>query len=144
MLERLQKYSDPKTLNIAWTAALIRDNIKTKNRNDLENDHEELRVAYMAIQERFNNELQAERYKNAVLQREVNWISFVQQTHILISNTDADRARQFVANLQQQHQREVEKKEMFQKYCKEQQEAYRQSQENLRVHQENLQKICEV
>ncbi len=74
MLDSLQKYSDPRTLDIARTAAQIRDNIK-KMRKYFVNDYEELRVAHIVIQERFNNELQVKRDKNVALQSKLNRIS---------------------------------------------------------------------
>ncbi len=75
MLDSLQKYSEPRTLDIARTAAQIRDNIKKKMRKYFVNDYEELRVAHMVIQERFDNELQVKRDKNVALQSKLNRIS---------------------------------------------------------------------
>ncbi|KAM3617264.1 uncharacterized protein V6R79_004078 [Siganus canaliculatus] len=68
-LEFLQKYSNPETLSSAKIASQVRASIKNKSRQDLEQEHEELQVAYTHTSSSLLSELQEERDKFNLLQQ---------------------------------------------------------------------------
>ncbi|GLD66911.1 synaptonemal complex protein 1-like protein [Lates japonicus] len=70
-LERLQNYSDAETLNASNIASQVRSDIKRKKKRDLQQDYEELKVAHMINEEKFNAELQAHKDKIKALQDEL-------------------------------------------------------------------------
>ncbi|KAG8004660.1 hypothetical protein GBF38_009014 [Nibea albiflora] len=67
-LERLKKYTDPETLSAAKIANQVRDNTKRKKKKLLQVDYEELQVAHIINDEKFNNELQHD-LDNEILQK---------------------------------------------------------------------------
>ncbi|KAG8014379.1 hypothetical protein GBF38_017529 [Nibea albiflora] len=74
-LERLKKYTDPEPLSTAKTANRVRDNTTRKRTKLLQVDYEELQMAHI-IEEKFTNELQAEKNKNKLLTEELEQLCF--------------------------------------------------------------------
>ena len=74
-LERLRKYSDDATLSSAKIATQVRDNTRQKKKKDLHKDYEELKVAHLINEEKYQADLQAEKDKNSLLQKELDQIS---------------------------------------------------------------------
>ncbi|KAG7231341.1 hypothetical protein INR49_012181 [Caranx melampygus] len=71
-LERVQTYADPETLDTLKIANQVRDTNRHKKKKALHKDYEELQVAHLISQEKFTVELQAEKDKNAALQKELD------------------------------------------------------------------------
>ncbi|GLD47607.1 synaptonemal complex protein 1-like protein [Lates japonicus] len=70
-LGRLQNYSDAETLNASNIASQVRSDIKRRKKRDLQQDYEELKVAHIINEEKFNAELQAHKDKIKALQDEL-------------------------------------------------------------------------
>ncbi|CAB1455277.1 unnamed protein product [Pleuronectes platessa] len=70
-LEQLQKYSNAEALSATKIASQVNNTIKRKNKKDLQKDYEELKVAYIINQEKFNHEIQLEKDKTNILKVEM-------------------------------------------------------------------------
>ncbi len=154
-LEILRKYSNQETLNAAKIATLVWDNIKRKKKRDLQNDFEELRVAFITNEGRYELDLQAERKKNMALQNEVEKLRVLVNEVNPGCKPDASIVREEVGTLQEELKKEVEQKNELRKCYEELQEAHRLSQDKLTAEllverekikflHEDLEKICEV
>ena len=72
--ERLRKYSDDETLSNTKIFTQVRDNTRQRKKKDLHKDYEELQVVHL-ISEKYQAELQVEKDKNNVLQKQLDQIS---------------------------------------------------------------------
>ena len=66
-LDRLGKYSNDVTLSNAKIATQVRDNTRQKKKRGLHKDYEELKVAHLINEEKYQADLQAEKDKNNLL-----------------------------------------------------------------------------
>ena len=73
-LERLRKHSDDETLSNTKIFTQVRDNTRQRKKKDLHKDYEELQVVHL-ISEKYQAELQVEKDKNNVLQKQLDQIS---------------------------------------------------------------------
>ncbi|CAK6971235.1 uncharacterized protein LOC109955950 [Scomber scombrus] len=73
-LEMVRKYTDNNTISTTKIATQVRDKIKQKKKKLLQKDYEELKVAHILSQDKFEAELQAEREKNNLLNQELERI----------------------------------------------------------------------
>ncbi|MEQ2186265.1 hypothetical protein GOODEAATRI_026907, partial [Goodea atripinnis] len=71
-LERIDRFSDPATLDPAVIASKVHNDMKYKKKKLLQKDFEELKVALILNQEAFTSQIQAEKEKNNVLQEELD------------------------------------------------------------------------
>ncbi len=154
-LERLRKYSNPETLNAAKTATLVLDTIKRRKKRDLQTDFEELRVAFITNEGRYELDLQAERKKNEALQNELKRIRASADKVNDSSEPDASAVREEVAIHQGEVKEEAEKNNELLKCYEELKEAHRLSQDKFTAEllmereksknlQEDLEKICQL
>ena len=74
-LDRLGKYSNDVTLSNAKIATQVRDNTRQKKKRGLHKDYEELKVAHLINEEKYQADLQAEKDKNNLLQKGLDQIS---------------------------------------------------------------------
>ncbi len=149
-LDTLRKYSNPETLEAARTATLVLENIRSKNKRDLQNDFEELKVAFITNEGHYELALQAERKKNEALQNELERLRVSADKVNPSSEPEATTVREEVAILQQQLKEEVEKKNELQNCYEELKEAQRLSQDKFtaelleeREKSKNLQEGCQ-
>ncbi|KAK5617828.1 hypothetical protein CRENBAI_026112 [Crenichthys baileyi] len=122
-LERIEKFSDPATLNPAVIASKVHDNMKYKKKKLLQKDFVQLKVAHTLDQEAFTSQIQAENEKNNALQEELDKLKTSYEE--LRSKCEAD-----VAAGRQQAQ--------MQKFCEERIGEDPQLLENLRVEKDDL------
>ncbi|XP_071331063.1 trichohyalin-like [Trachinotus anak] len=106
-LERLQKYTDPKTLSTAKIANQVQSDIKRKNKKLLQKDYEELQVAHRISQEKFTAELQWEMQKNKALQEELESLRASYQEISQRYEADVLRVREKADDLQHELEKEV-------------------------------------
>ncbi|XP_047217605.1 putative WEB family protein At1g65010, chloroplastic [Girardinichthys multiradiatus] len=71
-LERIDRFSDPATLDPAVIASKVHNDMKYKKKKLLQKDFEEIKVALILNQEAFTSQIQAEKEKNNVLQEELD------------------------------------------------------------------------
>ncbi|XP_035010595.1 uncharacterized protein LOC118106287 [Hippoglossus stenolepis] len=110
-LERLQKYSNAETLSAARITSQVNNTIKRRKKKDLQKDYEELQVAYIIKQERFNNELQEEKKKNNALQEELEMLRASYQEISQSRGADVLTARLKADHLQQELEMQIRLRE---------------------------------
>ena len=71
-LEQLRKCSNDVTLSNAKIATQVRDNTRQKKKKDLHEDYEELQIAHLIKEEKYQADLQAEKHKNKLLLDELD------------------------------------------------------------------------
>lgn len=81
-LERLTRLSDPETINAMRIATEVGNDIKKKQKKELQRDLEELKVAHIISQEKFATELQVEKDRNKVLQQGIEQVMAVYQVNL--------------------------------------------------------------
>ncbi|XP_036961204.1 cingulin-like [Acanthopagrus latus] len=110
-LERLRKYSDDATLSSAKIATQVRDNTRQKKKKDLHKDYEELKVAHLINEEKYQADLQAEKDKNSLLQKELDQISISYNQLKVRYETDV---REQVETLKHELQGEAQQRKLLQ------------------------------
>ncbi|XP_036974692.1 interaptin-like isoform X2 [Acanthopagrus latus] len=113
-LERLRKYSDDATLSSAKIATQVRDNTRQKKKKDLHKDYEELKVAHLINEEKYQADLQAEKDKNSLLQNEMDQISISYNQLKVRYETDVIEVRQQVETLKHELQGEAQQRKLLQ------------------------------
>ncbi|XP_036945537.1 centromere-associated protein E-like isoform X2 [Acanthopagrus latus] len=113
-LERLRKYSDDATLSSAKIATQVRDNTRQKKKKDLHKDYEELKVAHLINEEKYQADLQAEKDKNSLLQKELDQISISYNELKVRYETDVTEVRHQVETLRHELQGEAQQRKILQ------------------------------
>ncbi|XP_036980886.1 keratin, type I cytoskeletal 9-like [Acanthopagrus latus] len=113
-LERLRKYSDDATLSSAKIATQVRDNTRQKKKKDLHKDYEELKVAHLINEEKYQADLQAEKDKNSLLQKELDQISISYNELKVRYETDVTEVRHQVETLRHELQGEAQQRKLLQ------------------------------
>ncbi|XP_036960491.1 paramyosin-like isoform X1 [Acanthopagrus latus] len=115
-LERLRKYSDDATLSSTKIATQVRDNTRQKKKKDLHKDYEELKVAHLINEEKYQADLQAEKDKNSLLQKELDQISISYNELKVRYETDVIEVRQQVETLKHKLQGEAQQRKLLQQH----------------------------
>ncbi|XP_036960492.1 keratin, type I cytoskeletal 9-like isoform X2 [Acanthopagrus latus] len=113
-LERLRKYSDDATLSSTKIATQVRDNTRQKKKKDLHKDYEELKVAHLINEEKYQADLQAEKDKNSLLQKELDQISISYNELKVRYETDVTEVRHQVETLRHELQGEAQQRKLLQ------------------------------
>ncbi|KAG8010867.1 Voltage-dependent N-type calcium channel subunit alpha-1B [Nibea albiflora] len=130
-LERLKKYTDPETLSTAKIANQVRDTTKRKKKKLLQVDYEELQVAHIVNEEKFNNELQAEKNNNKLLREELERLQISYKVLHARYENDVPKLKEQADALKCDLKKEVEQKILLQTKYEEFQEAQKVTQEKL-------------